>query len=175
MELGSSASTSVLRRQEVGAECNILSYYDDKKLQMIQCDASDKGIGAALFQEGQPIAFANRALTGTDTRYAQIEKEMLAIIFAAEKFDQYTFGHSVTVQSNYKPFESITRRSRYSVHLSVREEWLCDTRKATLSSGHSIACFPVCCSKQEIIRKSLYQSQRFYLKQYSQLLGEFKG
>ena len=66
----------------------ILSYYDSKKPVMIQCDASEKGLGAALLQEGQPIAFASRALTDTETRYAQIEKEMLAIVFAAEKFDQ---------------------------------------------------------------------------------------
>ena len=79
----------------------ILSYYDSKKPLMIQCDASEKGLGAALLQEGQPIAFASRALTDTETRYAQIEKEMLAIVFAAKKFDQYTFGHSVTVQSDH--------------------------------------------------------------------------
>ena len=73
---------------------------------MIQCDASEKGLGAALLQEGQPIAFASRALTDTETRYAQIEKEMLAIVFAAEKFDQYTFGHSVTVQSDKNPWKA---------------------------------------------------------------------
>ena len=68
-----------------------------------------KGLGAALLQEGQPIAFASRALTDTETRYAQIEKEMLAIVFAAEKFDQYTFGHSITVQSDHTPLESILK------------------------------------------------------------------
>ena len=77
---------------------------------MIQCDASEKGLGTALLQEGQPIAFASRALTDTETRYAQIEKEMLAIVFAAEKVDQYTFGHSITVQSDHKPLESILKK-----------------------------------------------------------------
>ena len=52
----------------------ILSYYDSKKPLMIQCGASEKGLGAALLQEGQPIAFASRALTDTETRYAQIAK-----------------------------------------------------------------------------------------------------
>ena len=84
---------------------------------MIQCDASEKGLGAALLQEGQPIAFASRALTDTETRYAQIEKEMLAIVFAAEKFDQYTFGHSVTVQSDHKPLESILKKPLFSAPL----------------------------------------------------------
>ena len=51
----------------------ILSYYDSKKTLMIQCDASEKGLGAALLPEGLPIAFARRAVTDTETRYAQIE------------------------------------------------------------------------------------------------------
>ena len=59
---------------------------------MIQCDASEKGLGAALLQDGKPVAFASRALTDTETRYAQIEKELLAIVFSVEKFDQFTFG-----------------------------------------------------------------------------------
>ena len=39
---------------------------------------------------------------------------MLAIVFAAEKFDQYTFGHSVTVQSDHKPLESILKKPLFS-------------------------------------------------------------
>ena len=81
---------------------------------MIQCDASKKGRGAARLQEGQPIAFTSQTLTDTEIRYVQIEKEMLAIVFAAEKFEQYTFGHSVTVQSDHKPLESIMKKPLFS-------------------------------------------------------------
>ena len=130
----------------------ILSYYDSKKPLMIQCDASEKGLGAALLQEGQPIVFASRALTDTETRYAQIEKEMLAIVFAAEKFDQYTFGHSVTVQPDHKPLERILKKLLFSapkrlqgmiMRLQRYNLEVVHTRKATLSCGHSIARFPV--------------------------------
>jgi hypothetical protein len=44
--------------------------------------------GAVLLQEDQPIAYASRALTETETRYTQIEKELLAIVWATYKFDQ---------------------------------------------------------------------------------------
>ena len=67
----------------------LLKYYNPKEELTVQCDASDKGLGAALIQKGQPIAFASRALTDPETRYAQIEKEMLAVVFALNKFDQY--------------------------------------------------------------------------------------
>ena len=48
----------------------------------LQCDASHTGLGAALLWLQQPVSFASRALTQTETRYAQIEKELLAIVFA---------------------------------------------------------------------------------------------
>ena len=35
---------------------------------------------------------------------------MLAIVFALEKWHQYTFGHPVTVYSDHKPLESITKK-----------------------------------------------------------------
>ena len=76
----------------------------------MQCDASEKGLGAALMQNGQLIAFASRALTDPETRYAQIEKEMLAVVFALQKFDQYVYSRSVTVQSDHKPLAAISNK-----------------------------------------------------------------
>ena len=74
------------------------------------CDASGQGLGVALLQDGQPLADASRALSGAETRYATIEKEMLATVFAPEKWHQYTFGRPVTVYSDHKLLESITKK-----------------------------------------------------------------
>ena len=88
-----------------------LSYYDVMKPVVIQCDASDSGLGAALLQNGLPVAYSSRALTSAETNYAQIEKQLLAIVFACEKFDQYVYGRDkVHVQSDYKPLEVIFKR-----------------------------------------------------------------
>jgi hypothetical protein len=89
----------------------VLSYYDPKIELEIQCDASKKGLGAELLQNGKPIAYASRTLTDTEQRYAQIEKEMLAIVFSLEKFNQYTYGRHVKIQSDHKPLESILKTS----------------------------------------------------------------
>ena len=49
-------------------ESTTLSYFDPKKDIVLQVDASMKGLGAALIQEGKPVAFASKALTKTETR-----------------------------------------------------------------------------------------------------------
>ena len=56
-----------------------LKYYDRNKPVTLQCDASKKGLGACILQEGKPIAFASKSLTDTKTRYVNIERELLAI------------------------------------------------------------------------------------------------
>ena len=91
-------------------EAPILRYYDPNKSLVIQCDASEKGIGAALLQEGQSLAYISRALTDTETRYAQIEKELLAIVYACERFHQYTFGRQITILTDHRPFEAIMKK-----------------------------------------------------------------
>ena len=91
-------------------ESPVLSYYNPVLPLDVQCDASQKGLGAALLQQGKPIAYISRALTSTEQRYAQMEKEMLAIVFALERFHQYTFGRPVHVYSDHKPLEAILRK-----------------------------------------------------------------
>ncbi|XP_015759420.1 PREDICTED: uncharacterized protein LOC107338702 [Acropora digitifera] len=46
----------------------------------------------------------------TERNYAQIEKELLAIVFGAEKFNQYTYGRKVFVESDHKPLEVIYQK-----------------------------------------------------------------
>ena len=96
--------------KELLTEAPLLKYYNPGEELTVQCNASEKGLGAALMQNGQPIAFASRALTDPETRYAQIEKEMLAVVFALQKFDEYVYGRSVTVQSDHKPLAAISNK-----------------------------------------------------------------
>jgi len=53
-------------------------------------------------------AYASRALTDTETCYAQIEKELLAIVFACERFELYIYSRDlIQVESDQKPLEAI--------------------------------------------------------------------
>ena len=96
----------------------VLAYYDNEKTVHIKCDVSERGLGAALLQNVKPVSFASRAMTDTETRYAQIEKELLAIVFSCQKFDHFTFGRTVHAQSHHKPLESILK-NHYIKLLSV--------------------------------------------------------
>ena len=97
--------------KEAVSMSQILRYYNMREKVTIQCDASQHSLGAVLLQGGQPVAYASRALTPTEETYAQIEKELLAIVFACEKFDAYIYGRdSVRVQTDHKPLESIFRQ-----------------------------------------------------------------
>ena len=85
----------------------VLKYYDPKEELTLQSDASQSGLRAALMQIGQPVPYASRALTDCETRYAQIEKELLSAIFGLERFHQFTYGRQVNVQTDHKPLEMI--------------------------------------------------------------------
>lgn len=91
-------------------EAPLLRYYDVKLPVTLSVDASKSGLGAVLLQEEKPVAYASRALTETEQRYAQIEKEMLAIVFGAERFHQYVYGREVNVESDHKPLEVIMKK-----------------------------------------------------------------
>jgi hypothetical protein len=89
----------------------VLAYYDVGKEVTIQCDASESGLGGVLLQEGKPIYFTSRGMTTTEQRYAQIEKEMLAIVHSCMKFEQYIYGRpKVTVHTDHKPLETIFKK-----------------------------------------------------------------
>jgi len=84
--------------------------YDVSKPLTLENDACEYGLSSALFQEGRPIAYASRTLTDAEKRYAQIEKEMLALVYGLEKFHQYTFGRHVDIITDHKPLVAIMHK-----------------------------------------------------------------
>ena len=58
-------------------------------------------------QGGQPVQYA---LTETEKRYSQIEKEMLSVVFGLTRFHTYTYGRKVTVHNDHKPLAAVLKR-----------------------------------------------------------------
>ncbi|XP_060077661.1 uncharacterized protein K02A2.6-like [Ylistrum balloti] len=67
------------------------------------------------------IAYASRSLTETEKRYAQIEKEMLSIVFSATKFHRYIYGKEVKVYNDHKPLEQLFKKSLLSAPMRIRK------------------------------------------------------
>lgn len=88
----------------------VLQYYDSTKELVLSVDSSKDGLGAVLLQEGGPIAYASKALTEAQKKYAQIEKETLAITFGCQKFYQYLYGKHFTVESDHRALEIIFKK-----------------------------------------------------------------
>ena len=67
-------------------------------------------MGAVLLQNGTPIAYASRNLTEAQQRYAQIEKEALAILYGCQRFHHYIYGRKIEIESEHKPLENIFKK-----------------------------------------------------------------
>ena len=87
-----------------------MPYYDPKKPLTLQVDASGRGRGCALIQENGPVAYASKSLTGAETRYSNIERELLGIVYSLERFHEYVYGRHVTIETDHKPLVSIAQK-----------------------------------------------------------------
>lgn len=90
----------------------VLAKYDVKKEIKISADASSYGLGAVVLQQEddqtwRPISFISRAMTPTEKRYAQIEKEALAITWACERSSDYVVGKAIYIETDHKPLVPI--------------------------------------------------------------------
>ena len=85
----------------------VLKYYNVNEPLVLSVDASSEGLGAVLLQNNQPVAYASKPLNKTQQKYAQIEKELLAILYGCARFHQYVYGRTVTVETDHKLLESI--------------------------------------------------------------------
>ena len=96
--------------KELVTNTPVLAFYDKNADLILNVDASSEGLGAVLLQEGKPVAYASRALNNTQKRYAQIEKEALAIVFGCTKFHDLMFARHFVVESDHKPLEAIFKK-----------------------------------------------------------------
>ena len=62
----------------------VLAVLDFTKPFILECDASRRGIGEILMQEGHPLAFTSKQLCDRNLGKSAYEKEMMAILHAIE-------------------------------------------------------------------------------------------
>ncbi|XP_064469866.1 uncharacterized protein K02A2.6-like [Ornithodoros turicata] len=121
----------------------VLTYYSRLRPHTLSVDASSYGLGAVLLQdasdgERHPVAYASRALTTTEQRYAQVENEALAVTWECEKFRMYVLGLPFQVQTDHKPLVPILTSKRLG-DLTPRLQRL---RMRTLEYDFSVTYVP---------------------------------
>lgn len=104
-------------KQEL-CSAQLISYFDpDPSTETIlQCDASSTGLGAWIRQidknnQEKIVAMASRTLTQTESRYSNIERECLAVMFGLEKFNFYLMGRHTLVETDHSPLEQIFKKN----------------------------------------------------------------
>ena len=113
---------AVTELKKLMTEAPVLRYYSDDEHITISCDASQAGIGAVLMQNGRPIAYASKSLTSAEYAYAQVEKELLAIMFSFKKFHSYVYGRSdITVETDHLPLVRILEKPLHLVPLRLQK------------------------------------------------------
>lgn len=86
---------------------SLLAYFNPKAEQVIQTDASMKGLGAVLLQDGRPVIYVSRTFTPAEERYSNIARDFLEVVFAMERLHNYVYDGPVRVQTDHKPLETI--------------------------------------------------------------------
>jgi hypothetical protein len=126
--------------KELVTSDQVLVHYDPQKPVTLATDASPYGLGAVLshtMPDGseKPIAFASRTLIQAETKYAQIDKEALRLVWGVKKFHTYLYGKKFTLVTDHQPLVSIfhaekgcpvttaeiLQRIQFSVRYSIQE------------------------------------------------------
>ena len=89
-----------------------LAIYDSSRETKVSSDASSFGLGAILMQSTtdghwKPVAYISRAMIETEQRYAQVEKEALAVTWACERLSDYLIDKNFHIETDHKPLVSL--------------------------------------------------------------------
>lgn len=94
-------------------------YFSDTDLTILYTDASPHALGAVMVQENNSgesriICFASKSLTATEQRYAQTQREALAIVWGVEHYYYFLLGRAFIIRTDAQGVAFIFRRDRES-------------------------------------------------------------
>ena len=113
---------SSTKSKRLVSQAPVLQCCDVTKPVVIQCDSSSKRHGAVLLQDSKPVCYASLALTDAETRYAPIEAEMVAAVFACRTFHQYIYHRSTIVETDHKSLQAISKKKLVTSSIETSED-----------------------------------------------------
>ena len=122
---GSAQADAAAQIKRLLTTAPILRSYDVKQPVSLEVDASGNGLGAVVLQpddQGRlcPVVFLSRCLTEVESRYATIEREALAVIWALHRAHEYVLGVPVTVYTDHKPLLGLFNKSLNEMPLRIQ-------------------------------------------------------
>ncbi len=169
-------------------ESPVLALFDPTRDTIVSADASSFGLGAVLIQKQpdgslRPVAYISRSMSPTEQRYAQIEKEALAITWACERFYDYLIGADFHVETDHKPLvlllstklldELPLRVQRFRMRLMRFTFTISYTPGNDLVTADALSRAPVSAGKES--EKRLEEQVEMYVRQAVQSLPASEG
>ena len=106
----------------------VLKLPDVTKKFVLRTDASGTGVGAVLLQYHDnvphPVAYASRKLLDRETRYSTIERELLAVVWAIQRFKYYLLGATFILEVDHKPLVYLNKFKGDNARLMRWALWL---------------------------------------------------
>ncbi|XP_052292019.1 uncharacterized protein LOC127900817 [Citrus sinensis] len=99
----------------------VLAMPDFQKTFVLECDASGEGIGVVLSQKGRPISYLSKALSPKNLGLSAYEKEMLAVVFAVQKWRPYLLGKHFKVITDHFSLKYMLEQR---ISTSTQQKWL---------------------------------------------------
>jgi hypothetical protein len=120
------------------AESIHLVHPDENKGYIIHTDASGRAIAGVLLQEDDDghyniVSTASRVLNAAEQRYSTCERELLAIVYALDRFKVYVYGHKIILCTDNK---SLTFLHKCVITSNRVARWMLNVQEYDIEIRH---------------------------------------